>query len=313
MKVILYEHLHALAFQGEPLADSLLQEGRAMLFALQEDAHQLQAECVRVCTSAAELSEAAPDFDWIVVIAPEIEGVLSHLVEQLQPHQHKILGPDRNATKLASDKLTLAQFWEQHRVPTPTTWAIDPQHWTPSPFAIVVKPRDGAGSQATEFIPPNGFPSEGLLSWKGELIAQPYYEGIPASVSFLCGPQGNFPLLPFRQVLSQEGYFHYLGGTVLEPELHPRAVAIASAALTPVSGLRGYVGVDLILGKADLAIEINPRLTTSYVGLRAISRKNLLEGMISVTRGEEWSPDWKPAQVTFEPNGFVQLREQFEF
>ena len=47
-----------------------------------------------------------------------------------------------------------------------------------------------------------------------------------------------------------------------------------------ISGLWGFVGVDLILGadaegREDLAIEINPRLTTSYVGLRALLHGNL--------------------------------------
>ena len=36
------------------------------------------------------------------------------------------------------------------------------------------------------------------------------------------------------------------------------------------SGLRGYVGVDVVLGQDKLyVVDVNPRLTTSYVGLRA--------------------------------------------
>jgi predicted ATP-grasp superfamily ATP-dependent carboligase len=39
----------------------------------------------------------------------------------------------------------------------------------------------------------------------------------------------------------------------------------------------GYLGVDLILGEdgngaVDCVVEINPRLTTSYVGLQAAAR-----------------------------------------
>ncbi len=40
--------------------------------------------------------------------------------------------------------------------------------------------------------------------------------------------------------------------------------------------MRGYLGVDLILGPQGVSvIEVNPRLTTSYVGLRRVIRENL--------------------------------------
>jgi predicted ATP-grasp superfamily ATP-dependent carboligase len=47
----------------------------------------------------------------------------------------------------------------------------------------------------------------------------------------------------------------------------------------------GYLGVDLVLGDDpsgadDRVIEINPRLTTSYVGLRAAALCNLAEAML---------------------------------
>jgi predicted ATP-grasp superfamily ATP-dependent carboligase len=43
-----------------------------------------------------------------------------------------------------------------------------------------------------------------------------------------------------------------------------------------VAGLRGYVGVDVVLGEREAAlIELNPRLTTSYLGLRAAFDQNL--------------------------------------
>ena len=41
-------------------------------------------------------------------------------------------------------------------------------------------------------------------------------------------------------------------------------------------GLRGYVGVDLVLTDADaVVIEVNPRLTTAYLGVRAALDENI--------------------------------------
>ena len=60
-------------------------------------------------------------------------------------------------------------------------------------------------------------------------------------------------------------------------------------------GLLGYVGVDLVLGDAadgsrDYAIEINPRLTTSYVGLRALADFNIAEAMLRAANGPRLEP-----------------------
>ena len=60
----------------------------------------------------------------------------------------------------------------------------------------------------------------------------------------------------------------------LEPLLAERASQLAAQAVATLPDPFGYIGVDLVLGhdpegRDDVVIEINPRLTTSYVGLRA--------------------------------------------
>jgi predicted ATP-grasp superfamily ATP-dependent carboligase len=82
-----------------------------------------------------------------------------------------------------------------------------------------------------------------------------------------------------------------------------------------VPGLLGYVGVDVTLGDTkdgsrDFAIEINPRLTTSYVGLRAISRTNLAEAMLQVVQGEPLPViHWHNQRVAWSPDGTVRKSE----
>jgi predicted ATP-grasp superfamily ATP-dependent carboligase len=74
--------------------------------------------------------------------------------------------------------------------------------------------------------------------------------------------------------------------------------------------LQGYVGVDLVLGAAedasgDHAIEINPRLTTSYIGLRRLSRNNLARAWLDVLRGGDVTVMWENGMVEFEADGRV--------
>ena len=116
------------------------------------------------------------------------------------------------------------------------------------------------------------------------------------------------PLIPAFQNLSEDGRFHYCGGELPIPaDLAERAVALGTRAVNCVPGLRGYVGVDMVLGEnEDWAIEINPRLTTSYIGLRALAWFNIAEAMLSVANGS-LSPEstWSRKPIRFAPDGIL--------
>jgi predicted ATP-grasp superfamily ATP-dependent carboligase len=76
----------------------------------------------------------------------------------------------------------------------------------------------------------------------------------------------------------------------------------------------GYVGVDLILGgdpdgHEDAVIEINPRLTTSYVGLRAVAEQNLAEQMLRVAHGATAEVTFKNRAVQFDTIGTVSFAD----
>jgi predicted ATP-grasp superfamily ATP-dependent carboligase len=130
------------------------------------------------------------------------------------------------------------------------------------------------------------------------------------SVAFLIGPRSITPLVPCEQRLSNDGRFQYLGGRMpVREDLAERAVRVAAPAVKCVRGLLGYVGVDVVLGDdgRDWAIEINPRITTSYVGLRALARFNLAEAMLAAVEGREELPplEWRSRQIEFTPDGQV--------
>jgi predicted ATP-grasp superfamily ATP-dependent carboligase len=84
---------------------------------------------------------------------------------------------------------------------------------------------------------------------------------------------------------------------------------LAERAVECVEGLHGWFGVDLILGDAtdgngDAAIEINPRLTTSYLGLRRLARFNLAEALLAAATGSPMPPwMWGNDSIVFEAVG----------
>ena len=118
-------------------------------------------------------------------------------------------------------------------------------------------------------------------------------------------------LPPCWQRLSADGRFSYRGGAVIrEKELANRATALAAQALAAMPPALGYVGVDLVLGDDpdgadDVVIEINPRLTTSYVGLRRAVVENLAGAMIHVGDGREVTLTIRDEAIEFNAAGAV--------
>ena len=94
----------------------------------------------------------------------------------------------------------------------------------------------------------------------------------------------------------------------MPPNLENRAKALALAAVAAMPGTTGYVGVDLILGEnpdgsQDVVVEINPRLTTSYVGLRQVCRQNLAQAMLDVAQERPVELSFREERVEFRPDG----------
>lgn len=310
MRVFVYEHICALGIGREPGSPeySLFTEGRAMLLAITADFSAVPG--VEVVTfpndvppndRSATFSRLAASADWSLVIAPETGGELERLARMVLAAGGKLLGPSPDAIAIASDKIRLGNLWEEWGVPTPRTFRADEA----ITFPVVCKPRDGCGSEETYLV--RSVDELVALPPDPNRLVQEYAEGQPASVAFLVGPRQTIPLLPALQHLSSDGRFHYRGGELpIPPDLAARAVAVGRRAVEAVAGLGGYVGVDVILGERDVTIEINPRLTTSYVGLRAAAETNLAGAMLDVCAGREVEVRWRTGAVQWRADGSVE-------
>jgi predicted ATP-grasp superfamily ATP-dependent carboligase len=254
--------------------------------------------------------------DYALVVAPEFDGILEARCRAAVDSGSVLLGPSPEAVALTADKLLLARHFQRHGVRTPETYPeydVDLSNW-PTPF--VVKHRLGAGSDEMLICTDPAtardvFDEAGGL---GDLIVQPLIPGLPASVSLLIGPRRIHALPPSEQFVSVAGNFRYLGGRAPLPEpLADRALRLARQAIDCVPGLNGYIGVDVILGRAndgsdDYVIEINPRLTTSFLGLRALCEDNLMDLLLRLVRGESVAkPSWRRSVVTWSPDGNVEV------
>lgn len=277
------------------------------------------------------LAESA---DATIVIAPELAGALLERCRWAERAGARLASPDSRFVEIASDKHATIQTLALGGVPVPRgiRWhgAFTEFSGNDFLFPAVLKPCHGAGSVGVRRVerreelaelawsPPIGGPescgpeSWQLESWRLESWRlESWCPGFSASVALICGPSGPFPLPACSQRLSEDGRLAYRGGeTPLGTRLDVRARQLARAAIQSMPRTVGYVGVDLVLGadptgEDDRVIEINPRLTTSYVGLRALARGNLAAAMMSAARGEPFTCLFDAEQVQFDASGQV--------
>ncbi len=336
MHIFLYEWVTGGGLVEEPgtLPTSLLSEGQAMLAALAADFAALPDSRVTILRDVRldnfslancqvievhsrehllqELVGGASEADHTIVIAPEFDGILANTVKRVRKSGGHVLNASDEFIEMTSDKHRTAEQLVQAGIRTPSAILIESDAEklpTNIPYPAVLKPLDGAGSQDIYLLnshrdtpPPHPWPRR----------LEQFHAGIPASVAFLCGPQGCTSLPACQQHLTQDGRLGYLGGSLLwDTALAARATEIATQAIKSIPGAFGYIGVDLILGKAadgseDVVIEINPRLTTSYVGLRVMTNGNLAEAMLRIASGEETMIDFKRDPLEFSATGMVR-------
>lgn len=210
--------------------------------------------------------------DAVWPVAPESGGVLERLSALTLLHGKRLLNSGPQAVALTASKLATAQHMHAAGVPWVATFAagsvprVDAQAW-------VLKPDDGVGCEQTQLFADR----EALSRWLAgrdrpdARVAQPYLAGIPASLCVLCNAGRAWLLSCNRQRVSVErDSFVYRGSILNDLASHwPAGERLAAAVARAIPGLAGYVGIDAMLHEGELTgLEINPRLTTSYAGLR---------------------------------------------
>ena len=243
----------------------------------------------------------AREADWTMLIAPETDGALCERADWTSAAGGRLLGPAAEVIALTTDKQRLAMHLEAAGIPVPEGIALAAGSRLPTDFCYpaVLKPRDGAGSLQMRLLQTVDLSVR--IPFDARL--EKYQSGQPTSVVVFCGPAGLTTMPACSQKLSADGHFTYLGGSLpLPTELAQRAEQLARRAVAACGETRGYLGVDLILGnrsEADCVIEINPRLTTSYLLLREAARENLAGKMVAWSLGDSSPPQFDLRPLEF--------------
>jgi tyramine---L-glutamate ligase len=226
--------------------------------------------------------------DAVLVIAPETDGVLSKLTAHVEKAGKPLLCSSASASATAGNKAICGRLFCDAELPTPTTSTADfdaaPAIAQKIGFPLVIKPLDGIGSEGVIQLDSLSDLSVALPNIRqstshNEILLQSYVRGIPASVSLLAVNGRFLPLSLNRQLMEPGQHLKYKGSQVpFHHKTAGRAVELACSAASLIPGLKGYVGVDLVLmDDSPQLIEVNPRLTTSYIALRQVAQINLAQ------------------------------------
>lgn len=307
MRIFVFEYVTGGGMLSESVAPSLVYEGDMMLGALINDLADLPDVALTTLRDArlgepgwfAEVhyvqsedefrrgwQTLLDDAEAVWPIAPETDARLERLSRDITAAGKILLNSRPEAVRIAASKLRTLQRLGERGLPVVPTYR-------PSDYPLdtarswVVKPDDGVGclgaricrgrDELTAMIHGPG---------SGEAyVIQPFIEGIPASLCLLCR-DGAARLLScnVQRVAVANDEFHLLGCIVNGiAEGRTRYARLAREIAAAMPGLWGIVGVDLIAAEqGPLLLEINPRLTTSYVGLRTSLGENPAELVLNL-------------------------------
>ncbi|PVX24571.1 MAG: hypothetical protein CW716_09790 [Candidatus Bathyarchaeum sp.] len=256
------------------------------------------ASPTELLTKLKEHSSAA---DGTYVIAPESNQVLEKLVESIEDSGGTSLNCSVDAIKRVSNKMKAYETLKKTGLKVPETVLLNinekigtiKQITKELGHPLVVKPLDGVGCDGISIIEDEDAIADATKkvaheSSNKQCIAQTMIRGKASSVCVMSTGDKVVAITLNSQFVTlgtPDEESGYLGGVVpFDHVLEKEALRAAEKAVEAVRGLRGYVGVDMILTDEEpVVMEINPRLTTSYIGLRRVANFNPAETIIDAT------------------------------
>lgn len=299
MKILVYEYSTGGGGSSAPFP-SLVREGDAMLTALIRDLVEVPGVTVSALRDARlpKPVHLSPLVEWISVspgdnvmerylsamrdcdavwpIGPETQGVLQQLCMAAECSQKPLLNTSSQGVAIAASKRLTHERLSNQGVPVVSSMALDLRggHYPDIPMPFVVKADDGVACENTHIIQTHSdwehfvqTHDNGVQNW----IIQPYTPGESLSLSAVFA-QGEAVLLTCnRQHIRQLDAHFLLEGCTVNAfnDETARVSELLKHVASAFPELWGYAGVDFIVNQQGVfVLEVNPRLTSSYPGIR---------------------------------------------
>ena len=239
------------------------------------------------------------DFEDIIIIAPEEDNILYEIINKLEKQGIKAINCNSEFIKISSNKLKINNFLKKsspakkHMIKTDLNYKKFPKN-----KKIVAKIIDGIGSENL-FIFNDRYELEKNKKFiTTNHIFQEFMDGKIVSINIISNGKKNFIISINEQIYKRKsnyeivlksiniGKFNYMDDLFR---------SFSSIILDNFKGSYGFIGIDAILTDENkiFFLEINPRFTTSYIGLS----KSLNFNPLQVLFDKEFSFDIKNNKI----------------
>lgn len=307
MKLLIFEYITGGGFNKQELPDSLADEGRLMLQALLdnlagisgiEPVVMLDSRVTGSINTAGintliikpehnsheEFARLAHYCDAVWPIAPEFDGILQALCQTVELMGKLLLTSPVGAVAITGNKFYTWLHFNQHQIATIPTRLLDTVSYSAGEW--IIKPVDGVGC-GDSYLIVDRQDFELMSTRIGRYIIQPHIAGKKTSLSclfkqghgwLLCANLQHFSIINKQYRLSEITVNYYTDLSVYQTLVDNIARVLPE--------LWGYVGIDLIeTPEQILVLEINPRLTTSFVGIYDATGINVAEAVLQLLTG----------------------------
>jgi len=302
MNILIFEYITGGGLVGEALPASLVNEGKLMLNAVVEDFSELADVQVSVmrdyrllrnpCVNDEHIVSAERGYievidawsthiDALLIIAPESGNILSSLCEKYSNREFTLLNSTAESIALVGNKLDTFEYLQGYGVSQIPTYRIENIESVEA-GRVIIKPKDGVGCENIHLLTTTQPLSEVInLGEMKNYIVQPYIQAQSASLSLLCW-QGECRVLSANiQKLIETDVSLELKECVVNALERNNFIEFSNKLIKSLPGLKGYIGVDILITNNEvLLVEINPRLTASYVGLKSALGTNPAEWLL---------------------------------
>jgi tyramine---L-glutamate ligase len=309
MRLLIYEFITGGGLIDAPLPPSLQREGAMMRDALLRDVADLphlnivltrDSRCSWPSTAMsahyieprhgesglAFFERAIAEADLVWPIAPDAE--LIALARIVRATGKRIVLSDEETIALCTSKFTTTQSLQKFGVNTVATYRVATDICGRS-GQWISKPDKGSGGEGVRLWPNSDEALQAcLLESEHSRVFQPWCPGDSLSLSMLCFDGSAILLSVNRQQITWREAKPCLDAITVNVCDRKDFNNLAQQIARSIPGLRGYIGVDLIRSDDSVfhVLEINPRLTTSYCGLRDALGINIAALVLAGWNGE---------------------------
>jgi tyramine---L-glutamate ligase len=322
MKILIFEYITGGGMNQQPFPEDLLREGQLMLQALldnfasvdvielqvmldsrlkgQINSHLHDVELIDASqNSEMEFVRLMQSCDAVWPIAPEFDDILYRLCQLVETNGKRLLNSPSHVVKTTGNKYQTFIYLQKYAIAavptcllaaeeTFTTYipTIAASHYHTNDGQWIVKSLNGAGCKDSWVLADLNEASQ--IANKEHYIIQPHLRGAATSLSCLFKHGMAWIVSVNQQHFHFTDRRYHLSSIVVNHENDiSRYQDLVDEVAYAFPALWGYVGIDLIVSPTQTwVLEINPRLTTAFVGIESALGINIADTVLQLLDGQ---------------------------